>query len=87
MLSADKLRFLRIYHNISQIEMAECIGKSDRWVRKIESGDEIPTHQVYVDWLNACYGRIKPQKKVTEEKSAMKTKKPTVKKTINKKKV
>ena len=71
MLSGDKLRFIRIYHNISQKYLAECIGKSDRWVRKIESGEEIPTKEVHNDWLNACYGRLKPVKK--EESKPKKT--------------
>jgi len=77
MLSGDKLRFIRIYNNISQKYLAECIGKSDRWVRKIESGDEIPTHEVYVDWLNACYGRLKP---VGEESKQVNKRKPVAKK-------
>lgn len=63
MLSADKLKFLRISHNITQKYMAESIGKSTRWVGMIENGDEIPTHKVYVDWLNTCYGRLTPQDK------------------------
>lgn len=68
MLSGDKLKFLRIYHGITQKQMAEYIGKSDRWVRKVESGDERPTREVYADWLNACYGRIKrnPKSKSTK---------------------
>jgi transcriptional regulator with XRE-family HTH domain len=78
MLSGDKLRFIRIYHNISQKYLADCIGKSDRWVRKIESGEEIPTYEVYVNWLNACYGRLKPVKKEKSQPTKMSDKKKPV---------
>ena len=87
MLSGDKLKFLRIFHNITQMKMAEYIGKSDRWVRKIESGDEIPTEEVYLDWVNACYGRIKKREKVESPKvdSEKKEVKPKKKTTTKKK--
>ncbi len=71
MLSGDRLQFLRIIHNITEKDMAECIGKSDRWVRKIESGEETPTDEVYKAWINTCYGKIKPdgrKKKKAETK-------------------
>lgn len=74
MLSGDKLKFLRIFHGITQMKMAEYIGKSDRWVRKIESGDEIPTKEVYLDWVNACYGRIKKHKKIDKRTKEYKAK-------------
>ena len=80
MLSGDKLKFLRIFHGITQMKMAEYIGKSDRWVRKIESGDEIPTEEVYLDWVNACYGRIKKHEKVDSPKKTTPKKKTTTKK-------
>ena len=91
MLSGDKLKFLRIFHNITQVKMAEYIGKSDRWVRKIESGDEIPTEEVYLDWVNACYGRIKKHEKIETpkvaiEKKAVKSKVTTPKKKTTTKK-
>lgn len=60
MLSADKLRFLRIKHNITQKEMAKQINKSLTWIIKIESGEYRPSEETYQDWLNACY---KAQKK------------------------
>ena len=59
MLSGDKLRHLRILHGISVKEMAKGIGKSDRWVRKIEHFEVIPTEEVYQDWLNTCYKKQK----------------------------
>lgn len=55
MLPAHRLHFLRTYYNITQKEMAKAIGKSDRWVRIIESGDQLPTEEVYNAWLKACY--------------------------------
>lgn len=55
MLSGDKLHFLRIYHNITQKQMASGIGKSDRWVRMVETGSEVPTEEVYQAWLDTCY--------------------------------
>lgn len=69
MLSGDKLKFLRIYHDISQKDMASAIDVSDRWVRKIESGDEIPTEELYQKWLDCCYGKLKPKRKTTKTTS------------------
>lgn len=63
MISGDKMRFLRQFHNISEKKMAEMIGKSDRWIRKIESGEEIPTNEVYTAYINALYGRVQKKAK------------------------
>jgi transcriptional regulator with XRE-family HTH domain len=69
MISGDKMRFLRQLHNISEKKMSEMIGKSDRWIRKIESGEEIPTNEVYTAYMNALYGRVK-KKPTTDTKKA-----------------
>lgn len=67
MVSGDKMKFLRQYHNISEKKMAEMVGKSDRWLRKIESGEELPTEEVYYDYINALYGKIKKKSKQNKE--------------------
>lgn len=33
MLGGDRLKFLRIYHNLTQKYMAECLGCSTRWIK------------------------------------------------------
>lgn len=59
MLSYDKLQFLRIIHNVTQADMAECLGVSTRYVGMVEHGDETMSEETYKKWLNVCYGKIK----------------------------
>lgn len=67
MVSGDKMKFLRQYFNISEKKMAEMIGKSDRWIRKIESNEEVPTEEVYYAYINALYGKVKKKSKQDKE--------------------
>lgn len=67
MLGGDRLKFLRIYHNLTQKYMAECLGCSTRWIKGIERCEVIPTEKMYHDWLNCCYGLLKPQKKQSKK--------------------
>ena len=65
MLSGDKLKSLRIMHGFTVGQIAAGVGKSDRWIRLIESGKERPTEEVYVAYLETLYGRREvPKSKV-----------------------
>ncbi len=69
MLSGDKLKSLRIMHGLTVGQMAAGVGKSDRWIRLIESGQERPTEEVYVAYLETLYGRRKvPESKARKMK-------------------
>ena len=52
-------------HGLTVGQMAAGVGKSDRWIRLIESGQERPTEEVYVAYLETLYGR----RKVPESKA------------------
>lgn len=70
MLGGDRLKFLRLYHNLTQAYMAECLGCSTRWIKGIEKCKVIPTEKMYNDWLNCCYGLLNPkEKKATKSKT------------------
>ena len=56
MLSGDRLKFLRYTHEKTQAQIADWCNVSVRYVGMVESGEEIPTKQVYGAWLNCCYG-------------------------------
>ena len=82
MLSADKLRFLRIENHVTQSEMAEWCDVSTRFVGMIEHGDDDPSEEVYNAWVNRCYGIGKPlakrsiaEKRATTKKKTTETKK------------
>ena len=47
MLSADKLRFLRIENHVTQADMAEWCDISIRFVGMIEHGEDNPSEEVY----------------------------------------
>ena len=70
MLGGDRLKFLRIYHNLTQKYMAECLGCSTRWIKGIERCEVIPTEKMYNDWLNCCYGLLKPREEMKTSKKA-----------------
>lgn len=60
MLSGDRLKFLRYTHEKTQKDIADWCNVSTRYVGMVESGEEVPTKQVYHGWLNCCYGIGKP---------------------------
>nr|DAE05843.1 MAG TPA: helix-turn-helix domain protein [Podoviridae sp. ctWeH21] len=73
MLGGDRLKFLRIYHSLTQKHMAECLGCSTRWIKGIERCEVIPTEKMYHDWLDCCYGLLKPrEEKKTSKKAKVK---------------
>lgn len=76
MLSADKLRFLRIENHVTQADMAEWCDISIRFVGMIEHGEDNPSEEVYKAWLNRCYGIGKPLAKrtITEKRTTQKKK-------------
>lgn len=60
MLSGDKLKFLRYTHQKTQSDIANWCNVSTRYVGMVESGEEVPSKQVYHAWLNCCYNIGKP---------------------------
>jgi transcriptional regulator with XRE-family HTH domain len=69
MLSGDRLKFLRYTHKKTQKEIADWCNVSTRYVGMVESGEEIPSQNVYHAWLNCCYGIGKPLPKVQKANS------------------
>ncbi len=78
MLTGKKLQYLRILKGYSQVYVAESIGVSERWVGKVENEGLSPSQEVYDKWLQCLYGKLKPVKKVADEKSDTKIDKPKV---------
>lgn len=60
MLNGSKLKYLRIIHNKTQKQVADWCDIGIRYVKSIESGEEIPSEQTYHAFLNCIYGVGKP---------------------------
>ena len=60
MLSGDRLKFLRYTHEKTQKDIADWCNVTTRYVGMVESGEEIPSKEVYHAWLNCCYNIGKP---------------------------
>ena len=60
MLNGSKLKYLRVIHNKTQKQVAEWCDIGIRYVKSIESGEEIPSEYTYNAFLNCIYGVGKP---------------------------
>ena len=69
MLSGDRLKFLRYMHQKTQKDVADWCNVSTRYIGMVESGDEIPSKEVYHAWLNCIYGIGKPLPKTSKSNS------------------
>lgn len=59
MLDGRKLKYMRQLKGWSRKQIAEVIGISHEWVKKVENNNERPSEEVYRKWLNALYSDIK----------------------------
>ena len=63
MLSGRKLKFLRIYKNMTQQYLADCIGCSKRYVGMVENDNQNLSEEMYEKWVDALNGKLVPKKK------------------------
>ena len=69
MLSGDRLKFLRYTHNKTQKQVADWCNCTERYIKMVEAGKEIPTEDTYKAILNCIYGIGKPLPKVPKANS------------------
>lgn len=60
MLSGEQLKFLRIYNNKTQKQVAEWCNISIRYVGMVENNEETLSEETYKAWINCIYGIGKP---------------------------
>lgn len=66
MLSAEKLKYLRLLHNVTQQELGNMIGTSKNYISELENRKKTYSQQVHDKIVNAIY-KISEQKKLKEE--------------------
>jgi len=55
MLSADKLKFLRIHRKLKQRQIADYVGVSLRYVKMVENGKRTLSQEKYDKWIEGIY--------------------------------
>lgn len=83
MLSAEKLKFLRQFHNLTQQEVADYLNVSRVYITNLENGKAVYTSEQCKKIVNAIYTVAENKKNEAIDK-LKETKK--VKKEVNKKK-
>lgn len=69
MLSGDRIKFLRYTHNKTQKQVADWCNCTERYIKMVEKGQEIPTEDTYKAILNCIYGVGKPLLKTPKANS------------------
>ncbi|MBV4427607.1 helix-turn-helix domain-containing protein [Clostridium tyrobutyricum] len=76
MLSPDKLKFLRLIHDVTQKEIGDEMGTSKNYISMMENGKRSYSKEQHNRYVNAVYkvSSIKKNKKVEEEQDNKYTK-------------
>ena len=72
MLDGTTLKRIRLLNHKTQVQVADAIGCSERFVKYIENNEANPSIELYNDFLNFCYRGIiseKVKRKRAEEKA------------------
>jgi transcriptional regulator with XRE-family HTH domain len=75
-LSPDKLKFLRLIHDVTQKEIGDEMGTSKNYISMMENGKRSYSKEQHNRYVNAVYkvSSIKKNKKVEEEQDNKYTK-------------
>lgn len=63
MLSNDKLRFMRQHYGLRQADIADYIGKSLSYVKKVEANKIDISEEAHDKWLECCRLQVRSNKK------------------------
>lgn len=63
MLSNDKLRFMRLHYGLRQADIADYIGKSLSFVKKVEANKMDISQEAHDKWLECCRLQVRSSKK------------------------
>ena len=73
LLSGSKLQYIRRLRNVTQEQIADEIGVSERWVSKVECENSSISQETYDKWVNALYKTyVKVDKRTKAYKEAHK---------------
>ncbi|MCR1971665.1 helix-turn-helix transcriptional regulator [Clostridium cochlearium] len=70
MLSQEKMKFLRVLHNISQKELAKEIGCTRNHISMVENRNNVCTEDFYQKYIKAIYKISQAKNEVIEDKVA-----------------
>lgn len=62
MLDGYTLKRIRLLNHKSQVQVAEGIGVSERYIKYMEANEVSPSEVTYNDYLNFCYKGIVSEK-------------------------
>ncbi|WP_096634858.1 helix-turn-helix transcriptional regulator [Clostridium cochlearium] len=68
MLSQEKMKFLRVLHNISQKELAKEIGCTRNHISMVENRNNVCTEEFYNKYIKAIYKISNAKEQTIEEK-------------------
>ncbi|NME94596.1 helix-turn-helix transcriptional regulator [Clostridium cochlearium] len=68
MLSQEKMKFLRVLHNISQKELAKEIGCTRNHISMVENRKNVCTEEFYKNYIKAIYKISQAKNETIEEK-------------------
>ena len=68
MLSQEKMKFLRILHNISQKTLAKEIGCTRNHISMVENRNNVCTEEFYKKYIKAIYKISSAKNETIEEK-------------------
>lgn len=63
MLSNDKLKFMRQHYGLRQADIADYIGRSLSFVKKVEANDMDINQADHDKWLECCRLQVRSTKK------------------------
>lgn len=63
MLSNDKLRFLRQHYKMRQADLADYLGRSLSYIKRVESNRYDISQEDHDKWLECCRLQIRSDKK------------------------
>lgn len=78
MLDGYTLKRIRLLNNKTQVQVADAIGCSERYIKYLENNEANPSESLYNDFLNFCYrGTIseRAKQKKAEEKARIEAEK------------
>ena len=73
MLDGTTLKRIRLLNNKTQVQVADAIGCSERYIKYLEANEMNPSEELYNDFLNFCYRRTiseRAKRKKAEEQES-----------------
>lgn len=83
MLSPEKLKYLRLLHNLNQTDVARRIGATKNYISEVENGKAVYSQEMHDKIVNAIY-KASQEKKLGNVEEIIEDVGKTVKKMVHK---